>query len=153
MTVRTNKRRDAEDLLEAVFRALIEHFASPDLPGPRLYFLAVRSGGKDKDPRPAFMTRLIEFLHDESEEDAGPAVRRFSASRRAGGFVTDRRSLRWRGGDRATAYAQWLAHARDATDLTLRFGAEGGGKGEVRRWVVTEKTVRSREPRGQRAGP
>jgi hypothetical protein len=168
MTSRARRRRE-EDLLEAAFRALIAGFGPGGRAGPTLFFLSVRSGGKDKDPRPAFMARFLaelpDGLLDESPDESpegmatpddaggrptGVHVLKGSRAKRAAGFVTDRRTgrmgvllwamgARWEGEDRATVRAGWLAHVRDGERVTLRMERLAG------RWVVRERETRGKQ--------
>lgn len=154
MTSRAKRRRLEEDLLEVAFRSVIADFGRGGRAAPPLFFLSVRSKGQDRDPRPAFMARFLAELPEESPGDEAAAdkvgaggaafqVLKASRAKRAGGFVTDRRTgrmgvlltvsgVRWRGEDRATVRARWLAHARDRGAVTLRMERLDG------RWVVGE---------------
>lgn len=139
---------------EAVFRAVMARFVRGDDVGPRLFFLAIRVGGKDKDPRPAFVGRFIDCLADETPGEGGEArpvaveVLKGSRAKRSAGFITDRRtgrmgtllrlsSVRGKGKDQATVGAEWVSHARAGKKLICRLSLLGG------RWVVTGEVVKA----------
>jgi hypothetical protein len=149
-TRRREIRKREDDLYESAFRALMARFGPGKEVGPRLFFLAIRFGGRDKDPRPKLLARFLDCMAEETPdgtEPVGPVVRKASRSRLAGGFITDRRtgqlgavlrirSVRRRGEDEARVNAEWFAHRRSGKGLTLEMARQG------ERWVVKDETVR-----------
>ena len=140
---------------EAVFRAMMDRFVRGEDVGPSLFFLALRVGGKDKDPRPAFMGRFIDCLADdvpagppEAPPDAAPQVLKYSRVKWAGGFITDRRtgrmgtllrvsSVRGHRNSQATVGAEWVCHPRAGKRLTYQLAWED------ERWVVKCEVVKA----------
>ena len=144
---RREVRRREDDLHESVFRALLAHFGAGKEVGPRLFFLAIRSGRRDRDPRPTLLARFLDSMADEAPGESNRVVRKVSRSRQAGGFITDRRtgqlgailritSVRRKGEDEARVNAEWVAHRRTGKGLALRVAREGD------HWVVKDETTR-----------